>query len=264
MNHSDMVKRLSCVTAYSCQYDQRFIYYIYVPRNYGQSGAPAAYDLMVLIHGTERAAETYRNKFKDFANKNNCVILAPLFPAGTVEPNNLENYSLTRYQGTAYDLILLKMIEEAAQRFPIITHKFWVHGFSAGGQFAASFLYLHPDRLHAVSIGAPGEVTHPRWDKTYPTGLNGFVEFFNQRCDLDNLRQIPLQIVVGELDISPRPAQDEAPNRLARSRLLFNNLRRAGMEGRLDVVPEVGHDGFKLLPAVFDFFEKTLTRRESE
>jgi pimeloyl-ACP methyl ester carboxylesterase len=83
------------------------------------------------------------------------------FPAGIGDPNDLHNYKFIDYQGILFDLVLLAMFEKVAARWHIRTDRFALHGFSGGGQFAHRFLLLHPDRLHGVSIGAPGRVTLP-------------------------------------------------------------------------------------------------------
>lgn len=254
INDPSLNGRLPCVTSYACLYDQRFSYHVYIPRNYGGPEAPASYDLLVLIHGSERAAETYRNKFKVFANAHNLAIMAPLFPAGIIEPAEMENYRHIRYQGLEFDTVLFKMIEELTGRFPVNGHKFHLHGFSSGGQFVNRLSYLYADRFLSLSIGAPGEATHPRPERDWPAGLKGMEKVFGRSADLEALKRIPVQVVAGAADVAPRPALDEAPNRLERARLLHRGLTDIGVAARLDVVPEAGHDGFKILPPVMDFF----------
>jgi len=59
-----------------------------------------------------------------------------------------------------FDLLLLAMLDEVADFWPgIQTEKVYMMGFSRGGQFIHRFLLLHPERLYAVSIGAPGRPT---------------------------------------------------------------------------------------------------------
>ncbi|MDL2259500.1 hypothetical protein LJB99_01290 [Deltaproteobacteria bacterium OttesenSCG-928-K17] len=258
-NDPSLNGRLACVTSYACFYDQRFSYYVYLPRNFASPEAPSAYDLLVLVHGTERGGETYRNKFKRFANTHNLAIMAPLFPAGIAEPRELENYRHIRYRGIEFDTILFKMIEEMAERFPINSGRFHLHGFSSGGQFVNRLLYLHPHRFLSLSIGAPGEATFPCSDQNWPLGLGGAADIFGQMPSLDALRGLPVQIVAGAADTTPRPALDDAPNRLERAKLLYRSFKEIGLNVRLDVVPDAGHDGFKVLPAVMEFFETALS-----
>lgn len=72
-----------------------------------------------------------------------------------------------------YDSILLDMIDcVAAEWGSVDTRTFAIVGFSGGGQFVHRFFYLYPERVHAVSIGAPGRAT-PLVDKPWPEGIRG-------------------------------------------------------------------------------------------
>lgn len=164
------LEHLSRMTEYSCLSDPRFIYFIYVPRNWLRARRPERYRLVVLIHGSERAAESYRNHFTAFAEQTNSVILAPLFPAGLVDPDRIENYNFLRFADIAFDTVLLKMIEEVNTRFSVDMDNIFLHGFSSGGQFVHRFMYLYPERLSAVSIGGPGNVTFLDEKREWPAG----------------------------------------------------------------------------------------------
>jgi len=246
--------RLACLTSYACQYDPRFSYFVYVPSSFGRPEQPENYGLVILVHGAERGAETYRNKFRGFARRHDCVVLAPLFPAGLFEPDSLDNYNFLRYRDIAYDAVLLKMVEEAARRFPIRAERFLLHGFSGGGQFVHRFLYLYPQRLAAISIGAPGEITLPREDLDWPAGLRGLRDIRGERPDLRAVGEVPVQIVVGDQDQAPRLSNyDQAANRQERARLLADSLTGLNCKVQLDFFPGAGHDGFKILPAVEEY-----------
>jgi hypothetical protein len=76
---------------FACQYDQRFSYCLYVPESYDEDG-DATYPLAVIVHGTTRTAQEYRDRFVDFAERAQCVIMVPLFPCGINEPRELNKY----------------------------------------------------------------------------------------------------------------------------------------------------------------------------
>ncbi len=242
-------------TAYSCVFDSRFVYYVYVPRNWLGRNRPERYRLVVLVHGTERAAENYRNRFMEFAEETDSVILAPLFPVGLGDPDMLENYNFLRLGDAAFDTVLLHMMDEVNNRFPVDTSRVFLHGFSAGGQFVHRFMYLYPERLARVSIGGPGKVTLLDGDKEWPAGIGGVDGIFSRSVDLEALRRIPVQIVVGDADIEiHNPAS--SLNRVELNQALFENYRAAGMNARLDLVPGVGHEGLKVLSRVMAFFRE--------
>lgn len=72
-----------------------------------------------------------------------------------------------------YDSVLLDMIDCVASEWGSIdTRTFAIVGFSGGGQFVHRFFYLYPERVHAVSIGAPGRAT-PLIDAPWPEGIAG-------------------------------------------------------------------------------------------
>lgn len=168
------------------------------------------YPLAVIVHGTERRAEGFRDAFRDFAEDHQCVVLAPLFPCG---------------------------------------------------------IGLHPERLRAVSIGAPGIVTllDTSWD--WWVGVGNFEDTFKKRLDIEAIRNVAVQMVIGSEDIETweitlkpgdahwMPGADvQGVNRLERMEALKRSLQANGVGVRHDVVPGVGHDGFKMIPAVESFF----------
>lgn len=86
-------------------------------------------------------------------------------------------------------------------RFDIDTRRFCLHGFSGGGQFTHRFFYLHPRRLSAVSIGAPGRVTPAGPSQPWWLGTDGFAEVFGRDPDIESMRAVPVQMVVGDRDV---------------------------------------------------------------
>ena len=142
---------------FASQHDQRLFYALYVPKDHTPDAEPLP--LVVIQHGTGRSAELYRDRWKEFAIEHRCVILTPLFPAGLMEPRELHSFKFLEYRGLRFDEELLHIVDEVAEGFNTRRDRFYLHGFSGGGQFAHRFFYAHPDRLAGVSIGAPGRIT---------------------------------------------------------------------------------------------------------
>lgn len=244
------------IPTFASQVDPRLHYCLYVPHHL-KDGEKAP--LMVVQHGTARTAMTYRTHLKPFADEHGVVVLAPTFPAGLIDPTDLHNFKFIEYQGIRFDHMLLAIIDEVAERFPVEKEKFYLHGFSGGGQFTHRFLYLHPERLAAVSIGAPGRITE--LDDTLPwwLGTKGFEEKFGQAIDEDALRRVPIQLVVGSEDVETweinNPgesnwmdgAEKTGSTRIERLRTLERNYRSHGMNVTFDVVPGVAHRGSLVL-----------------
>lgn len=253
--------------------DARFSYCLYVPQSFEQK-IPIDAALVVLVHGTARWAEQYRSAFAEFCERERAIVLAPLFPAGITEPGELSSYKLLRHGGIDYDLILLDMVAEVVERYRLKPDMgFLLHGFSGGSHFAHRFLYLHPERLAGVSIGAPGIVTVIDFEHDYWVGLRDFEARFGKPFDLDAARRVPVQFVIGaedketwEIRLTPedrwwmRGAERLAEaNRLERMAALRQSFEDHGIACQQDVVPGVGHDGRAMLGAVQRWMSQTLT-----
>jgi poly(3-hydroxybutyrate) depolymerase len=256
---------------YACQADPRFSFCLYVPRVYHESPT-RRFPLAVIVHGTGRVASEYRNAFADFAEANDCVILAPLFPGGITAPWELNSYKWMKAGDLRFDHVLLKMIEEVGEHFRVETERFLIHGFSGGGHFAHRFFYLHPHRLLGVSIGAPGVVTLLDDEHDFWVGTRDLEAQFGTAIDLEAMRRVPVLMTVGgddtetwEITITPEsrlfmPGADLAgANRQDRMRSLKASYERQGIAVRHVVVPGVGHEGFTLLDPVKTFFAETLS-----
>lgn len=257
---------------FASRMDQRFSWCCYIPEGYDPAGEKV-HPLAVLVHGSLRDADILRDEFIDFAEQHQCVLLAPLFPAGIDDPEDLHNYKHIIYHGIRYDVILLDMIEELANSYRVKKNKVLMHGFSGGAQFAHRFLYLHPDRLHAVSVGAPGTVTLPDDRASWWVGLKGMEEIFGLPLDVEAIRKVAVQLVIGDADIetwdvtvgakSPfwmEGINDSGETRVERLRSLECGLQSIGVTPRFDSVPGISHDGTGIQSPVKAFFSSVLEK----
>jgi len=254
-------------TFYACQADQRFSYCLYAPQQIRPGSS-----LLVVIHGSRRTPEKYRDLLAGFAEQQGLVVLCPLFPVGIPVPEETGGYKFLRQMGVEYDRILLSMVEEVGDRFAIETERFFMHGFSGGGQFAQRFLYLYPERLAGLSVGAPGLVTLPDEQRGWWAGIGDIEAQFGIKVDFDTIASVPVQLIVGaddretgEITLNQRNrywmpgANDAGADRVARCQTLARALRDRGVPVQLDVVPGISHKGFELLPQITRFFERILS-----
>ncbi|MFK4259599.1 hydrolase [Agrobacterium tumefaciens] len=255
---------------YASRLDQRFPYCVYVPDDYDED-SDKTYPIAVIVHGTERDMQGYREAFIDFAEENGVIVLVPLFPASVVRPGDINSYKMLRYGDVHYDAVMLDMIEELRERYRIDGDKVLMYGFSGGGQFTHRFLYLHPERVLAASIGGPGTVTLLDPDRDFWVGTRNFETVFGKPLDLDVMRAIPVHMIIGgndhntwEITIKPtdRWWMDDANiagvDRVDRIVSLKNSFEKFGINVTFDVVPDVAHDDRTMLPLVKSFFAKVL------
>ncbi|HET6293417.1 MAG TPA: PHB depolymerase family esterase [Kribbella sp.] len=259
MTDTSIFYRRGSIPIFASQVDPRLHYLLYVPQQL-EDGVKAP--LVVVQHGTARTAAKYRDQLKPFAEKYGAVVLTPIFPAGLIDPTDLHNYKFIEYQGIRFDHMLLSIVDEVAERFPVESEQFYLHGFSGGGQFTHRFLYLHPDRLAGASIGAPGRITQLDDSLPWWLGTKGFEQKFGQRIDFDALRRVPIQLVVGTEDVETWEIMNRGESnwmdgaeltgstRIERLRTLEGNFRSHGLDLTFDLVEGVAHSGSSVLPAV--------------
>ena len=266
------VYHLGATTVYSHTADSRFAYTLYVPASIEDPERPV--DLVVSLHGSTRAMEIYRNGFAEFGRWNDCVILSPLFPVGVLGDGNGDGYKQLVEGDIRYDQVLLDMVASVGQKYNRRFDTFALFGYSGGGQFTHRFCYLHPEKLWAASIGAPGSVTLLDPKQNWWVGVRDFETRFAKPLDLDALRRVPIHMVVGEADLETweithreggkhymlgaNGAGRTRPERLAALKASFE---AQGVKVRFDVLPNVAHQGIKAMPAAQDFFAEVLRVR---
>ncbi len=263
-------------TYFASQYDQRFGYYLYVPTHFSFETAKD-FVLCIPIHGSGRGAQTYREELKEFGQKNNAIVLAPLFPAGIVRPGEVSNYKFIEFEGIRYDLLLLGMIEEISKRYLVPADNLLLFGFSGGAHFVHRFFYLHPERLRAVAIGSPGAVTLIDDETPWWCGTKDLEARFGRAIDAEALRKVAVQMIVGgsdtetwEITFKPESpnwmegANDAGVTRIDRLRTLQKNYEANGIEVDFRILDGVGHDGRAILKPAIEFFTRIRQQHRGE
>lgn len=249
--------------------DPRFHMLLYVP--------PAAaegrkVDLLVAVHGTGRtSALEFRDGFAEFGLYNDCAILCPIFPVNVRGDGARSGYKYMREGEIRYDEVVLAMVAEMAEKYGQDWSQFAMFGYSGGGHFTHRFAILHPEKLWAACIGAPGSVTLLDPDRDWWVGIRDLAEKFGRPFDAAALAKVPVQMVVGGLDletweITHKPgaayymegANDAGATRPERLRSLQKCFEAAGVRVTFDEVPGVSHDRLKCLGPVKAFLTRTL------
>ena len=265
---------LGHTTVFASRHDPRFSYCLYVPSTLQQDDPP---DLVVAMHGTGRAFTSYRDAFADFGRWNNCIILCPLFPVGVLGDGNRDGFKYMQEADIRYDRVLLSIVEEVGEHYGIDVGRFALFGYSGGGHFAHRFLMFHPERLWAASIGAPGSVTLLDPSRDWWVGIRNVKERFGIEIDPAAMARVPVQMIVGAADLETWEithreggrnwmpgANDAGRTRPERLDSLRRSFEARGIKVRFDLVPNVPHDGNRVVEHVESFFAEVLKDRRAD
>ena len=113
-------------------------YYLYVPSTI-KGPAP----LIVMLHGSNRTGVTLVEKWKDYAKKENIIIVGP-------DATNLRGWGSPQ-DGPDY---LRDLVEELKSKYPINPRRVYLFGHSAGASFSLHMGLMESQYFAAVAIHA--------------------------------------------------------------------------------------------------------------
>ncbi|WP_107966464.1 alpha/beta hydrolase [Sphingomonas oleivorans] len=257
--------------AIACQADQRFSYCLYVPPSLADAGRLAEARILVVIHGTERGNQAMRDLFVPLADRLGLIVMAPLFPAGIIDPYDRDNYKYVEYNGIRFDHLMLAMLDEIGARYGVPVERISMFGFSGGAHLAHRFLYLHPERLDALSVCSPGSPTLLDETRDWWVGVRDIEQRFGRPLDKAALRKVAVHLAVGDADTdtdeithsegSPlwmEGANDAGVTRVDRLLSLAASLRENGLGVQVDLLPGIRHERQALADSAIVFFESVL------
>src|SRR3981081_424339 len=85
------------------------------------------FDLIIGQHGSTRLVREYRNGFVDVAERRKAFVLSPIFPAGLIEPGDVDGFKRLEFRGLRYDLLLWAMVEEIETRYGVAFDRLLIH-----------------------------------------------------------------------------------------------------------------------------------------
>jgi pimeloyl-ACP methyl ester carboxylesterase len=243
---------------------------------------PPEPDILVLVHGTpakdvsaEATAHYYLANWLDFAEKEDCILIAPAF--------NQENFSsrkgdhaLGGYRGLfgrdiGADAWVLRLVQAHQRAFGSPDKRFYLYGHSAGGQFVGRFLVTHPDVIKKAVISSAATYPQPNPAVAWPFGMGELHTDIEWAADTINrvdvipdeqkwlaATQIPLTVIVGLNDTSelpPFPGQT-GKNRFTIGRNWVRDMADLAAANNLEsrfqveIIPGKGHSMSGLIPYV--------------
>lgn len=226
--------------------------------------------IVMVLHGQNRNAQSYRNVWKNYAKQYGFVVLAPefseeLFPGNQYEHGNYffvtpteARKNKTRPQKNLPDDWSFRVPEKifddfGAKREKTAQTSYYLYGHSAGAQFAHRLLAVLPETNVKMAIAAnAGRYTLPDMEESWPYGLK---ETASTNGDLVKFLGSPLVILLGENDTDSehpglrrtKKADRQGTNRLARGRYFYNfglnaaNTLKVPFAWRLQIVPDAAH-----------------------
>ncbi len=260
---------------FACKADPRFHYCLYVPPGVAEG---ETVDLLVAVHGSTRTSFLeFRDGFAEFGRWHRCAVLCPVFPIGVRGDDERSGYKYMIEGDIRYDLLLLNMVEEVAAKYRQNWQRFAVFGFSGGGHFAHRFAILHPQRLWAACIGAPGSVTLLDPARDWWVGIRDLPARFGITFDREALARVPVQMLVGDADletweITHKPggsrwmegANDAGRTRPERLRALRQSFEAAGVTVTFQEMLGVSHERMRAVERVKEFLAGVLARQRND
>lgn len=154
--------------------------------------------------------------FRRTAGREGVILLMPAFPRPRSR-DGVYTHALDRDAMLAPepalrrpDLQLAAMIDDARRRLAsdgiAAEPRVLMHGHSAAGMFVSRFVMLHPERLKAASIGAPGGwpmapvASYHGQALTYPAGVADMRAVSGHAFDRAKAAEVPLFLFLGSDD----------------------------------------------------------------
>lgn len=235
--------------------DPRLTYFLYLP-NRPLRGVP----VFVTVHGISRNAEEHARMFAPYCEERGVVLVAPLFSADV----------FSRYQrlgregqGERSDKVLNEIVSEVGAATGASIDKFYLFGFSGGGQFVHRYTMAYPNRVMRYVVGAAGWYTFPDRLIRYPRGISPRKDLPGVTFEPRHFLNVPGSVIVGERDIKVNRALNQSEkinkqqgiNRVERGRRWVEAMRSAARESHV-ATPF----GFHVLPRCGHSFSRGMTR----
>ena len=221
-------------------------YLLYVPES-----APPGAPLLVSVHGLSGNVLEHATVFSPICDELGVVMVTPKF---TKDLHRDFQRLGRKGRGNRVDLLLNRVVAEAASLSGAEAIGIRLFGFSAGAQFAHRYTMVHPHRVARTVVAAAGWYTFPDHRERYPYGIRPVRKLEGVVFDPEAFLRVPIEVLVGSQDTTTknlrsteRTIAQQGRTRLERARSWVSAMRRAaasyGLDPRVTLteVEGVGH-----------------------
>lgn len=216
--------------------NEQMTYYTYLPEKVNDT-----LQILFVMHGKDRNAMDYLDAWKNFADSNNFLIIAPEFPeiikgeTFDYQEGNVwnEHHEWNDKKDWAFSTIE-RIFDDVKQNNSLITDSFYIFGHSAGAQFVHRMITFLPESRVKLAIAAnAGWYTMPNYLENYPYGL---LETPINSEILEKVFSKKLVVMLGEKDTGDEflrntiKAKDQGKTRLERGKKYVNNGKKEALE----------------------------------
>lgn len=226
--------------------------------------------LIVVVHGSDRNAEEYRDWSVPLAEKFRDLVVAPRF-----DPERFDDERYKRMGGVTRGgvlqprdqwtfAIIERLVAEVRAREGRPDLPYFVIGHSGGAQFVVRMALFAPGGARGFIAANAGSYPFPERDVAFPYGLGGLPDELAGDEALRRFHAAPLTLYLGTGDVWQR-AEDgfdasaaalrQGFVRLGRGQHFYNTSRRyAAAHGwpfrwRIVETPRIGHSGREMFAA---------------
>lgn len=215
----------------------------YVPKQALSSRLP----IVIVMHGTRRDADRYRDEWSELAQENRFIVVAPRFSReqypGSAGYNLGNVFSRADNSRNPEDIWSFSAIEPlfsaVVELLGSNQTEYTLYGHSAGSQFVHRFLYFKPEARVGRYIAAnAGWYTMPDFGQSFPYGLDGSgIE--EATVELALKKDVIVLLGTGDVDTKQRSlrrtaeAMLQGAHRFDRGKSFFRAAQRFAKEGNL-------------------------------
>lgn len=234
---------------------------------YYNPGEPT--QVLMVMHGNSRAAESYRNALVSFAQKHQILLVTPEFDKEQFPSSRdyhqggifLRDGEKKRKAEWTFSLIE-PLFDYVKKQTDYTKNTYWLYGFSAGSQFVHRYMLFFPDsRASKIVAASAGTYTMFDSEVEYSYGLQGVQvpkKHLKQFLGKDFTVAVgAADTVLSRKDLVKTPiANRQGRDRVERAQHFYKQASDLAetygvpFAWKFKVIPDVGHSQSQMAPAV--------------